>query len=133
MCESVAGVQALTRLLLIFYQQHTDQERLVSLPHLAGTCPQAFPPAQALLSHKWLQSKAALAREACASPVCAYHLRCVLVLTCHTLHSAPTQPLACPLRMLEVFTDPHSYPSGNEGRAFARSLLRHLVDNGVCL
>ncbi len=30
-CRSVSCVQALSRLLLMFYQQHTDQERLVGL------------------------------------------------------------------------------------------------------
>ena len=101
--------------------------------------PTSYPTAiQVTLCQKWLQSKQSLIVEACSSPTTAFHLSRILVLCAHTLYHAPQQPLAVPLRMLEVFLSPQSYMhtysaqqtvANSSGRLLER-LNTHLVANG---
>ena len=135
MCEGVSGVLALSRLLFIFYQQSRDQERLVSaplmtVPHFALAL-MVYISLQIRLCQKWLQFRKALATEACSNTVCAFHLRRVLNKCCLTLHAHPSQPLALPLRMMEVFLDKGNYPESHR-HTITIYLGSYLINCGEC-
>ena len=62
--------------------------------------------------------------------MCAYHLRSLLGRCCRDLIGHASQPLAVPLRTLEVFTSPETYASSAQhahAHAHAQWLLQDLL------
>ena len=135
-CDLLGGaseVLALSRLLFIFYQHDSDHHRLVrSSPTLHLSAPSLISPPspQVKLCQKWLHYRRDLAAEAGCNSICKFHLGRVLVRCCFSLGSlSPSQPLFPHLRMLEVFTDPSTYPSPHQ-HTITSHLSTYLIGNG---
>ena len=84
---------------------------------------------QIKLCQKWLHHRVSLATLASTDPSITHHLLTLLTHCTTSLSSSPSQNLAVPLRMLEIYLNPLSYPEQQRSKIVVQ-LCRNLVARG---
>ena len=84
---------------------------------------------QIKLCHKWLHHRVDLATLASTDPSISHYLLTLLTHCTASLSSSPSQNLAVPLRMLEIYLNPLTYPEPQRSKIVTH-LCRNLVARG---
>ena len=84
---------------------------------------------QIKLCQKWLHHRISLAALASTDPSVTHHLLTLLIYCTASLSSSPSQNLAIPLRMLEIYLNPLTYPEQQRSK-IVPLLCRNLVASG---